>query len=137
LGVTMQRSGRSKGQSKAALKKAKAKASEEGGYSLSRYSPTVKEITQVCGEPLRGRKRQENKRGRDAIAKWTSYFKQANLWRKFRDFCFLACYFRSLSRRILCRGVSTRVPIRTWCPHRRARKEETGIRQQNRNPWSH
>ena len=77
------------------MKKAKAKASEEGGYSLSRYSPTVKEITQVCGEPLRGRKRQENKRGRDAIAKWTSYFKQANLWRKFRDFCFLACYFRS------------------------------------------
>jgi hypothetical protein len=44
LGVMMQRSGSRKGQSKAALKKAKAKASEEGGYSLSRYTPTVKEI---------------------------------------------------------------------------------------------
>ena len=48
LGVTLQRSGGRKSQSKAALKKAKARAMEEGGYSLSRFVPVIKEMTQVC-----------------------------------------------------------------------------------------
>eukprot|EP00935_MAST-01C_sp_MAST-1C-sp1_P002343 g2343.t1 len=52
LGVTLQRSGGRKSQSKAALKKAKARAMEEGGYSLSRFVPVIKEMTQnlVQGE---------------------------------------------------------------------------------------